>query len=311
MPPGPREPGTGPPLRRVVGLGLCVVDHAVVVDGFAGVERLRYRSRLVSPGGMTTNAVYQAAALGVPARLLTALGAGDEGRWLRRRLRGDGIDVRGVLLAEEIETTACIALVRRRDGERRFLVADRRRLEARAPAFDLAGIDRHTVLLLDGHFPEQAVRAARRARSRGGLVIGDFSDTRSAHLRLLPHVDLPIVPRSFARAFGEGSPRRALRRLRERYGGTPVVTLGARGGLYLEDGRVRRFEAVPARVRDTTGAGDVFHGAVAAALVRGASLPAALRIGAHAAARNCTALGGHGRLLDRTTFERMLRRGPP
>ena len=307
MPSGPREPGSGAPPRRVIGLGLCVLDHALVVDSFAGAERLRYRRRLVSPGGMATNAVYQASALGVPARLLTALGADEEGRALRRALRRDGLDVRGVRLAEGVETTVCIALVRRADGERRFLVADRRRVEARAPDFDLSGIDRHALLLLDGHFPEQALRAARRARERGALVMADLSDTRPSHLRLLPCVDLPIVPRSFARSFGDGSPTRALRRLHERFGGTPVVTLGPRGGVYLAGGRVRRFEAVPARVLDTTGAGDVFHGAVAAALVHGAPLATALRIGAHAAARNCGALGGHGRLLDRARFARLLR----
>jgi sulfofructose kinase len=79
-----------------------------------------------------------------------------------------------------------------------------------------------------------------------------------------------------------------------------VVTLGARGGLYLEGGRVRRYRARRVRVVDTTGAGDAFHGAFAAGLYFGFALEAALDLAAHAAALNCTALGGMGRLMTRS-----------
>jgi sulfofructose kinase len=83
-----------------------------------------------------------------------------------------------------------------------------------------------------------------------------------------------------------------LRHLAERYGATPVVTLGARGGLYWRDGRIRRFAAPRVRVRDTTGAGDAFHGAFAAGLSRGLPLAAAIDLAARAAARACSVLGG-------------------
>ena len=53
------------------------------------------------------------------------------------------------------------------------------------------------------------------------------------------------------------------------------------------------------KVRDTTGAGDVFHGALAAGLFSGTDLPDALELAARAAAINCTALGATGRLLTR------------
>jgi sulfofructose kinase len=115
--------------------------------------------------------------------------------------------------------------------------------------------------------------------------------------RLLPFVDYPIVPLGFAREYAPGAPREALLELHEKFGGTPVVTLGARGGLYLEGGRVRRFGAPRVPVRDTTGAGDAFHGAFAAAIARGLDLRAAIAWGARAGALCCTALGATGRLM--------------
>ena len=76
-----------------------------------------------------------------------------------------------------------------------------------------------------------------------------------------------------------------------------MVTLGSRGGLYLEGGRVRRYRARRVRVVDSTGAGDAFHGAFAAGLYFGLDVRSALELAAHAAALNCTALGGMGRLM--------------
>jgi sulfofructose kinase len=282
---------------RVVGLGLCVVDHLYVVERLAPeAPRTRYAERLIALGGMTATALAQAAALGCEAHALSVVGDDAEGRFVRRSLRELGVRTARLAIDASAPTTVAVMLVARRGGERRFLVPDRRRIEARAPDLDLHPIGPGCVLLLDGHFPEQALRAARRARAAGAPVVGDFHTPRPAVRRLLPHVDYPIVPREFAEAYAGPDPRATLHRLREEHGGTPVVTLGARGGLYLDGGRVRRFRSPRVRARDTTGAGDVFHGAFAAALGRGLALPAALERAAHAAARCCTALGGTGHL---------------
>jgi sulfofructose kinase len=218
------------------------------------------------------------------------------------------VNVRRLLRSRRVPTTVAVVLVDRRTAERRFLVPDRRRLEARAPALDLAVLRPGSVLLLDGHFPDQALAAARRARALGATVIGDFHRPRPGLARLLRHVDHAVVPEEFVVASGERDPRRTLRALAERCRKTPVVTLGARGGIYLDAGRVRRFRAHPARVVDTTGAGDVFHGALAAGLAQGLVLAQALDLAACAAALACTALGGAGRLMTRDELRRWRRR---
>jgi sulfofructose kinase len=286
--------------RRIVGLGLCVVDHLYVVEALdLAAPRTRSLERLVSTGGMACNAVVQAARLGCNAHLLSVLGDDPDGRLLRRTLTRMGVKTRRIVLSPELPTTIAVVLVAKGGGERRFIVPDRRALERRAPDLDLSLIDRRTLLLVDGHFPRQAKRAVRHAREVGATVIGDFSLPRRAYLELLPHVDFPIVPLEFAEAYGEGDPRRALRMLRERFGGSPVVTLGGKGGLYLRDGRIRRYRAHRVAVRDTTGAGDAFHGAFAAGLYHGTDFEGAIALAARAAAVCCTALGGTSRLLTR------------
>jgi sulfofructose kinase len=293
---------------RVVGLGLCVIDHLYRVDGQDLCSgRLRYRERRIANGGMTATALAQAAALGCDAHLLSAVGDDPEGRWLRRTLRGLGVRTGRLVLSRRTPTTVAVVLVEARSGERRFVVADRRGIEARAPRLDLAAITPGSVLLLDGHFPAQALRAARRAREVGARVIGDFHRETPGVKRLLPWVDHPIVPLEFAELRGT-DPRRTLHDLAAVCRGTPVVTLGRRGGISLEAGRVRRYRAFPTRVVDTTGAGDVLHGAVAAGLAHGLPFAASLELGARAAALACRSLGGSARLLPRGELLRVQRR---
>lgn len=286
--------------RRVIGLGLSVIDHLYVVEHLRLAEtRLRYGERLVQSGGMIGTALAQAALLGCEAHVLSLHGEDAEGRFVRRALRAAGVKTGRILRSRDARTTVAVVLVAKRGGERRFLVPDRRELERRAPPFDLSLIDRKSLLLVDGHFPEQALRAVKRARRVGATVIADFNQPRPGALALLPFVDHAIVPFEFGGGFAGGDPERLLRRLRRQTGGAPVVTLGSRGGIYLEGERVRRYRARRLPVVDTTGAGDAFHGAFAAGLCHGLELAAALELAAHAAALNCGALGGMGRLMTR------------
>jgi sulfofructose kinase len=249
---------------------------------------------------MVATALAQAAQLGCPSELISVVGDDADGRFALAALRAQGVITRRVAKSARCPTSVATVLVRARDGERLFLVPDRRAIERRAPQLDLTPIRERTILLVDGHYPVQALRAVRQARARGATVVGDFSDSRPDYHRMLPFVDFPIVPEEFGASWGLASARETLTALRDTYGGRPVVTQGSRVALALVDGRVRRISAPRVRVRDTTGAGDAFHGAFAAGLYAGLDATAALRLAARAAAHACTALGGQSRLLRRT-----------
>jgi sulfofructose kinase len=296
---------------RIVGVGLCVVDHLYVVETlqFAG-STTRSSERLVSTGGMTGNALVQAARLGCEAHLLSALGQDPEGRFVRRELDDAGVETGRVVFSDALPTTVAVVLVHRQTGERHFIVPDRSGLESGAPDFDLTPIERDSVVLVDGHFSAQAMRAVQRARSVGATVVGDFSWPRPAYLELLPYVDYPIVPAPFADAYGDGDVERGAQRLSRRFGGCPVVTQGAEGGLFVRGGRLQRYPAEPTEVRDTTGAGDAFHGAFAAGLARGLGFEASIALAARAAAVCCSALGATQRLLGRDELATPRSRGP-
>jgi hypothetical protein len=172
------------------------------------------------------------------------------------------------------------------------------RIEAQCPDFDLSSINSSTVLLVDGHFPKQAMRAVRRARECGAVVVADFHTPRPGCMKLLPFVDYPIVSSEFGTAWQKRSPRQTLRALQEQYGGNPVVTLGEKGAVGLVEGRLTDIPAARVRVRDTTGAGDAFHGGFAAGLCLGYSAEQSLHLASRAAAKCCTEFGATARPLQ-------------
>ena len=119
---------------RVVGLGLCVVDHLYVVEDLdPAAERIYYVDRRETGGGMVGNALTQAARLGCQAHVLSAVGDDADGRFVRRALRAAGVITRRLVIDAACPTTVAVVQVDRRTGERRFLVADRGARERRVP----------------------------------------------------------------------------------------------------------------------------------------------------------------------------------
>jgi len=289
----------GQPQGRVIGLGLCVVDHLYRVESLdLTAQRIRYQERLVSLGGMVANALVQAASEGARTEALSTVGDDPEGRVVRRALARAGVGTRGVLRVKGGATRIAVVFVDEGSGERRFLIADRAPYNRDAPDLPLRAILPDSVLMIDGHYAAQARRAIVRARKVGARVVADWNRPIPELLELLPGVDHPVVPLEFVEQFTGGDAHEALRRLRDLSGGEPVVTLGARGALYFEGRRIRRYPARKVRVVDTTGAGDAFHGAFAAALAQGAGLLAAIERGTQAGARCCTFPGATGHLLE-------------
>ncbi|HBY62078.1 MAG TPA: ribokinase, partial [Solibacterales bacterium] len=93
----------------------------------------------------------------------------------------------------------------------------------------------------------------------------------------------------------EHDPLRALEMIQNEYRmRVAAMTLGAHGALARVDGKFVYSPAFVVNCVDTTGAGDVFHGAMCYAVVNGLSIQDALDLSNAMAALNCTALGARG-----------------
>jgi sulfofructose kinase len=145
-------------------------------------------------------------------------------------------------------------------------------------------------------------------RSLGVPVVGDFSRIGETTAALLKHVDYAILSEGALGDLDPGAhPRAACEKLRSMGPRCAVITRGAKGLAHDDGETYGEMPAFDVDVVDTTGAGDVLHGAFCYGLVRGFDLERNLRFASATAAVKCTRLGGRAGIPNRQEVERFLR----
>ena len=241
-------------------------------------------------GGKGANQAVAAARMGARVTMVGAVGADDLGEEAVAALEAEGIDAGGVARLDGVATGVALIAVDAA-GENQIAVASGANAAldpgAVAAAVRAAG---DGVLLLNHEVAEPVVLAAARAAARRIVLNPAPARALPDELCALRPVLTPNAGEA-AEITGCEDPERAARELAERTGAPVVVTLGA-GGVLLLDGDVwERLAAPPVEVVDTTGAGDAFNGALAAALAGGAGLRDAASLAVAAASLSVRAAG--------------------
>jgi sulfofructose kinase len=140
----------------------------------------------------------------------------------------------------------------------------------------------------------------QKARALGIPTVIDAEKADAvAYTTLLPLVDHVIFSDPGLRSFTGGaalnddvSRIKALKKVRALGCRVAAVTVGVQGTLWLDDAGIHRQTAFTVKVVDTTGAGDVFHGAYTLAIGEGQTITQAMRFASAVAALKCTRRGG-------------------
>ncbi|WP_454051562.1 PfkB family carbohydrate kinase [Cellulomonas sp. Marseille-Q8402] len=266
--------------------GLVTLDVVQTLDAIPGPDQKVVADGLdVRFGGPAANAAATAVALGVPARLVTAIGAGPVADLVRAGLRAAGVEVVDLAAGTTATPPVSTVLVTRATGERAVVSVNGTGTPdlgaAARAALDGDALAGATAVLVDGHHLGAAVPVAEAARAAGIPVALDGGSWKPGLGDLLAHVDHAVLSADFRLPDAEGD---VLTALAARWPVASAARSAGGGALrYLErDGAEGRVEVatVPSdEVVDTLGAGDVLHGALAAELARGASIGDALRVG--------------------------------
>ncbi len=290
--------------------GLTTLDVQQTVEALpASDEKVVAADLDVTFGGPAANAAAVAVALGVPARLVTALGRGPLADVARAGLADAGVGVVDLAAGRPGVLPVSTVLVTRATGARAVASVNG------AGAGDVVADDAADVLagaavvLVDGHLPTAATALAAAARAAGVPVLLDGGSWKDGTAQLLAHVDVAVLSADFRLpgaadpTEGDGAVDALLdavaaygpRFVARSAGAGPVrVRSAAPGGDAVRRTVVRPAHLVPGAVVDTLGAGDVLHGAMAAALARGAAPLPALAEGVRCATLSVEHRGARG-----------------
>lgn len=270
---------------------LCQVEAYPPEDGSTHIT-----SMTECGGGAAATAAVAAVRLGVSAGVVGLLGDDDTGK-----------KIRALLETEKVSTQFIRTFPGGRSSVSYVMVDPRRNTRTKFPypddlpeiGWDRAQTDAVTharVLHLDGTRYGNALTAAQIAKKAGVLISldGCHMEKDNEKNRVLAAMSDILIMNYRYPVMVSGIDNYSQALLEMASWGPRVVigTRGAQGCLAVVDGKVLPFEAYPVAAADTTGAGDVFHGAFLAGMLQGMNLPDSIRLASAAAALKCRKIGG-------------------
>jgi sulfofructose kinase len=300
------------PTFDVTGIGLNATDTLLMVPclpKYGG--KAPYVREILSPGGQVASALVACQKLGLRTTYIGTVGDDECARVQIDSLRESGVDLQYLQVRPGCPNQSAYILVDGQTGERTVFWRRDDCLRIDPEQITPEQITCARLLHIDGHDTAAIEHGARLARQAGIPVTVDVDTIYPGFDRVLPYVDYLIASSEFPSCWtGEQDPFRALELIQEEYGmKVAAMTLGDRGALAREGGNFYYSPAFAVECVDTTGAGDIFHGAFCYGVLRQFSLERTLEFSNAMAALNCTAMGARGGIRTAAEAEELIARG--
>jgi sulfofructose kinase len=295
----------------VLGIGrpyfdqLLVVPHIPAPDELLAVEDLQQQG-----GGPVPTALITLARLGASTAIWGGVGGDPRGDFVTADFVRHGVNRDHLMVFKDMETACSVILIDRTTGKRSILS-----YRGRAPVLEPHHVDssivaRGRILHMSGSYQQAEIRAARIAKSLGVVTSfdGGAGLVRPGIAELVDLSDLLIVARTFAEEeTGLSDVDACARNFLGRGPQTVVITDGTAGSWgWTVAGDYHYQPAFKVQVADTTGAGDVYHGAFLYGVLQGWHLERVLEFASAVAALKCTRLGGRAGIPTMGEAERFL-----
>lgn len=295
----------------ILTIGYNACDVICPVPGLPRADsKLELTQILWGGGGPAATAAVAMARLGARVRLVTQLADDLPGELQRQELVAAGVDISLVSAAAGHRSPQAVILVDPEREERTILWSRGDLPRLRPESIETSWLDGQDLLYTDSHEPLAAAKLAREAKRRGVPVVLDAGTARDGMAELVPHCSDVISSTVFAAQLtGVQDPGAALHALAGLGPERVAMTFGKAGCVALVEGRLVHVPAFAVSVRDTTGAGDVFHAGYAFARASGRPWLACLEYGSAVAALKCRDWGGRRGLPSQVEVEELLARG--
>lgn len=298
----------------LLGFGVAAADELIVLDEYPPPDvKVDVVSHQTQAGGICINALVAAARLGLRCHFAGSLGSNPLSGIVHDCLNREGVSFERPRQPGAGPSHAFIIIDRSRGS--RTILMDKELVQPLSPD-DLPStlISQTRMLYVDSWHLEAGLHAVRVARRHNVEVIADFEEYEPERvLPLLSSVDHLIVPLDYARRLTmRDGVEEVLRTLAEEGRTCTAVTCGRDGCYFMSSARpdeIMHQGIFKIEVVDTTGCGDAFHGAYAAAALGGRTVESAIEYASAAAALCARAVGAQSALPKHEEVEALMAEG--
>ncbi len=283
---------------RILGIGHCTLDQIAVVDRFPEPDFKKDMLQFsMQGGGSAATAMVALARWGVDTAFIGKVGNDDRGNQIVRTIADEGVDAAHIIVEDGAISQLSFIVVEAGSGRKQTFVTAGS-VSGLGPAeVDESALDGVGILLVDGTHLDAELKLMRAAKERGITVVLDASKNDIQIRESVAYCDYLVASERFASQFaGVGQLESLCHALLEKGPSVAVVTLGDEGCVAMdhETREIIREDAVEVDVVDTTGAGDVLHGAIVRGIIEEMTLAETVSFANAAAALTCTGIGGRG-----------------
>ncbi len=280
-----------------MGIGYCSMDTLCVVPPMAMDQKVQADQMLMQGGGPAATAIVAAARLGCQASFMGVVGDDAIGRMIRDAFTNEEVQTDCLVQREYAQSAAAICLVDQQTGKRSIPWHAGTAKPIQPDEVNPEWVQRASAIHCDGHQIDAALTAAKIARQHNIPVFLDAGTLVNRIDELIAISDVVFVSEDFAQCYtGKKNPQQAIEYLHQQGSQWTGVTLGSGGSMGFDGQQTHYVPSVRVSVVDTTGAGDVYHGALAARYLQTQNEPPfmldCMRYASVVAAIKCTELGG-------------------
>lgn len=288
-------------MKKILCLGHASYDITIPMDKYP-TENIKYRvlNRIECGGGPASNAAYLLGKWGMNTYFSGVLGNDIYGKRIKKEFENVGVDTRYIELSKKYKTTNSFIIVNKKNASRTIFAYRDKSMKMENTNIRI----KPDYALFDGEDFEIATKVIRN--NPNCITILDAGRAKYSTIKLGKMVNYLVASKNFAEDFtgvkinykDYNSLVKVYNLLEKDFTANIVITLESHGCLYKIDGKVKIMPGYKVKAIDTTGAGDIFHGAFVYALAKGYSYEDILRIANITGALSTTKIGGRYSIPD-------------
>lgn len=298
-------------MSKILCIGQSVLDITVPLDGPIE-QNVKYHilNKFCCGGGPAFNSACLCGKWNAPTGFLTQIGKDENGKYLKKVLEEGNVLPDYIIENADMQTPYSYIFTNSQTGDRTLCNFP---AKTENTDFDFPDDD-VSVILSDGHEPELSLQAIRKYSDAVSIV--DAGGYRESTMAVARASDYLVCSEYFASQHTGrkihpddwGTCLEVFSEIEKINGRHVVITLGDKGLLYKDGKEVRHLPAFPVKAVDTTGAGDIFHGAFAYGIFMDMPYLDILKLSSMASAAACETLGGNTSIPELDTVKKRLKK---